>query len=90
MNFEKADIRKYMVKANEQIKPINTVFVMSFILKLLIKKRKQGQNCIRQYYVQGKYLLFCKCLCPLKVYGKYRELFQSICSKLEIGNTDIT
>lgn len=54
MNFEKADIQKYMVKANEQIKPINTVFVMSFILKLLIKKRKQGQNCIRQYYVQGK------------------------------------
>lgn len=38
MDLEQFGIRKYMVKANEQIKCINIVFAMSFLLKLLMRK----------------------------------------------------
>jgi len=44
MNFEKVDMRKYMAKATEKIKPINMLFVMSFILKLLMEKKKTGSK----------------------------------------------
>lgn len=40
MDLEQFGIRKYMVKANEQIKGINIVFAMSFLLKLLMRKIK--------------------------------------------------
>lgn len=41
MDLEKFGIRKYMVKATEQIKGINKcIFAMSFLLKLLMRKTK--------------------------------------------------
>lgn len=41
MDLEKFGIRKYMVKATEQIKGINKyIFAMSFLLKLLMRKMK--------------------------------------------------
>lgn len=77
MDLEKFGIRKYMVKATEQIKCINKcIFAVSFLFKLLIRKMKFKIINIstRQYYVQENYLLFVS----ISVHSKYTETIMSI------------